>query len=57
MTQLTLRIETPVLIPQNDISYHVKDIVETIPDNELEDFRHHCGATSYNPKIWDVYKR
>ena len=31
MTQLTLPMETSVLIPTNDISRHVNDIVETIP--------------------------
>ena len=30
MTQLTLPMETSVLIPTNDISRHVNDIVETI---------------------------
>ncbi|EJE10986.1 IS1272, transposase, partial [Staphylococcus epidermidis NIHLM021] len=50
MTQLTLPMETSVLIPTNDISRHVNDIVETIPDNEFDEFRHHRGATSYHPK-------
>ena len=50
MTQLTLPMETSVLIPTNDISRHVNDIVETIPDNEFDEFRHH-GATSYHPKM------
>ena len=40
MTQLTLPIETSVRIPQNDISY-VNEIVETIPDSEFDEFRHH----------------
>ena len=40
MTQLTLPMETSVLIPTNDI-------VE-IPKTE---FRHHRGATSYYPKM------
>ena len=31
MTQLTLPMETSVLIPTNDISRHVNDIIETIP--------------------------
>ena len=44
MTQLTLPMETSVLIPTNDI-------VETIPDNEFDEFRHHRGATSYHPKM------
>ena len=46
MTQLTLPIETSVLIPTNDISRHVNDIVETIPETEFDELRHHRGATS-----------
>ena len=38
MTQLTLRIETSVLIPTNDISRHVNDIIETIPETEFDEF-------------------
>ena len=37
MTQLT---QTSVLIPTNDISRHVNNIAETIPDTE---FRHYRG--------------
>ena len=48
MTQLTLPIETFVRIPQNDISRYVNEIVETIPDSEFDEFRHHRGATSYH---------
>ena len=44
MTQLTLPLETSVLIPINDI-------VETIPKTEFDEFRHHRGATSYHPKM------
>ncbi|WP_258029759.1 transposase, partial [Staphylococcus aureus] len=51
MTQLTLPIETSVRIPQNDISRYVNEIVETIPDSEFDEFRHHRGATSYHPKM------
>ena len=47
MSQLTLPMETSVLIPTNDISRHVNDIIETIPETE---FRHHRGAISYHPK-------
>ena len=43
-------METSVLIPTNDISRHVNDIVETT-DNEFDEFRHHRGATSYHPKM------
>ena len=42
MTQLTLLKETSVPIPTHDISRHVNDIVETIPDTE---FRPHRCAT------------
>ena len=51
MIQLTLLMETSVLIPTNNISRHVNDIVETIPETELDQFRHHRGATSYYPKM------
>ena len=43
MTQLTLLKETSVLIPTNNISRHVNDIVETIPDTEFDEFSHHRG--------------
>nr|ANW07999.1 orf1 of transposase 1272 [Staphylococcus lugdunensis] len=51
MTQLTLPMETSILIPTNDISRYVNEIVETIPDNEFDEFKHHRGATSYHPKM------
>ena len=40
MTQLTLPKENSVIIPTNNISRHVNDIVETILETE---FRHHRG--------------
>ena len=40
MTQLTLPMETSVLIPTNDISRHVNDIVETF-ETEFDEFRHY----------------
>ncbi|MDH9180893.1 hypothetical protein PYL30_12230 [Staphylococcus epidermidis] len=43
MTQHTLLMETSVLIPTNNISRHVNDIVETIPDTEFDEFSHHRG--------------
>ena len=43
MTQHTLPMETSVLIPTNNISRHVNDIVETIPDTEFDEFSHHRG--------------
>ncbi|MBK4048529.1 IS5/IS1182 family transposase, partial [Staphylococcus aureus] len=47
LIQLTLPIETSVRIPQIDISRYVNEIVETIPNSEFDEFRHHRGATSY----------
>ena len=43
MTQHTLLMETSALIPANDISRHVNDIAETIPDTEFDEFSHHRG--------------
>ena len=40
-------METSILIPTNNISRYVNEIVETIPDNEFNEFKHHRGATSY----------
>ena len=50
-TQLTLPMETSVLIPTHDMSRYVNNIIETIPDNKFEEFKYHRGATSYHPKI------
>ena len=38
MTPLTLSMETSVLIPTNDMSRHANEIVETMPENELNAF-------------------
>ncbi|OHQ45882.1 hypothetical protein HMPREF2566_05120 [Staphylococcus sp. HMSC070A07] len=43
MIQHTLLMGTSVLIPTNNISRHVNDIAETIPDTEFDEFRHHRG--------------
>ncbi|MGK8966583.1 hypothetical protein ACRS8G_03485 [Staphylococcus epidermidis] len=43
MIQHTLLMGTSVLIPTNNISRHVNDIVETIPDTEFDEFRHPRG--------------
>ena len=51
MTQHTLLMETSVLIPTNDISRHVNDIIKTIPETEFDELRHHRGATSYHSKM------
>ena len=36
-------MEISVLISTRDISRHVNDIVETIPDTEFDEFSHHRG--------------
>ena len=51
MTQLTLPMETSVLIPTNDISRHVNDIVETILTMNSTNSDIIRGATSYHPKM------
>ncbi|SCS50760.1 IS1272 transposase [Staphylococcus caeli] len=51
MTQLTLPMETSILIPANDMSQYVNEIGETIPESEFDEFKHHRGATSYHPKM------
>ncbi|AMG61684.1 transposase [Staphylococcus sp. HMSC077C04] len=51
MNQFTLPMETSILIPTNNISRYVNEIVETIPDNEFDELKHHRGATSYHPKM------
>ena len=43
LTQHTLPMESSVLIPTNNISRHVNDIAETIPDTEFDEFRHYLG--------------
>ena len=44
-------METSILILINNISRYVNEIVETIPDNEFDEFTHHRGTTSYPPKM------
>ncbi len=51
MTQLTLPMETSVLIPTNDMSRHVTETVEITPENEFDEFKHYRSATSYQPKM------
>nr|WP_285335461.1 hypothetical protein [Staphylococcus epidermidis] len=41
VTQLTLPMKTSFFIPANDISRHANDIVETIPETEFDELRHH----------------
>lgn len=49
-TQLTLLMETSVLIPTNYMSQHVKEIIETITENEFDEFKYHRGTISYDPQ-------
>ena len=50
VTQLTLPMKTSFLSPQM-IFRHANDIVETIPETEFDELRHHRGATSYHSKM------
>ncbi|EJD99566.1 transposase [Staphylococcus epidermidis] len=51
VTKLTLPMKTSVFIPENDISRHANNIVETILETEFDELRHHRGATSYHSKM------
>ena len=51
MTQLTLPMETLILIPTNDMSRYVNEIVETIPKNEFDEFKNHRVSASYHPQM------
>ena len=51
MTQLTLPMETEILIPNNDIAHAVNQIVETIPETEFYEFNHLNSASPYHPKM------
>ena len=51
MTQLTLPLETSVLIPTNDMSRHVNDIVETIPKLNSMNSDIIVVQLSYHPKM------
>ena len=41
MTQLTLPMETEILIPNKDIAQSVNQIVETILETEFYEFNHY----------------
>lgn len=51
MNQITLPLETEVLIPDHDISKAVHTLVESMPEAIFDDFRPPQGATSYHPKM------
>lgn len=51
VTKRTLPMKTSVFIPENDISRHANNIVETILETEFDELRHHRGATSYHSKM------
>lgn len=51
MNQITLPIETEVMIPENDISRAVHSLVESMPEDVFDDFRQTLGASSYHPKM------
>lgn len=51
MTQLTLPMETEILIPNNDIAHAVNQIINTIPEIEFYEFNYLNGASSYHPKM------
>lgn len=51
MNQITLPLETEVLIPDDDISKAVHTLVESMPEDIFDGFRQSQGASSYHPKM------
>lgn len=51
MNQITLPMDLEVLIPENDISITIHNLVESIPNTVFENFRTNQGASSYHPKM------
>lgn len=56
MTPLTLPMETSVLTPTYDMSRHANEIVETMPENELNAFKYHRSSTSYHLALLLILK-
>ena len=44
-------METSVLIPSNDMSRHVNEIVETIPENVFDAFKHLVVQYNTNKRL------
>jgi Transposase and inactivated derivatives len=51
MNQITLPLETEILIPDNDISKAVHTLVESMPEDVFDEFGQSQGASSYHPKM------
>ncbi|MGW7826595.1 hypothetical protein [Staphylococcus shinii] len=52
-------METSVLIPTNDMSRHANEIVETMPENELNafnSFKYHRSSSSYHLALLLILK-
>jgi len=51
MNQITLSLETEIMIPDNDISKAIHMLVESMPEDVFNGFRQSQGASSYHPKM------
>ena len=51
MTQLTLPMDTEILISNNDIAHAVNQIVETIPETEFYKFDNLNSVSPYHPEM------
>ena len=51
MNQITLPLETEILIPDNGISKAVHTLVESMPEDVFDEFGQSQGASSYHPKM------
>ena len=51
MNQLVLPLDLEIKLQQNDIAYHVHQLVESIPQEALEPFIQYEGCPAYHPRM------
>jgi len=49
--QITLPMDIEFMIPKDDLCFIVHDLVESIPEEEYQQYRNRMGASSYHPKM------
>lgn len=51
MNQLTLPLDLEVKLQNNDIAFHIHQLVESIPQEALEPFLRNAGCPAYHPRM------
>ena len=51
MNQLVLPLDLEIKLQQNDIAFHVHQLVESIPQEAFEPFIQHEGCPAYHPRM------